>query len=177
MELIADWARQIAAYLIFGSVLSNLIRKQNYLKYVRLVMGIVLIVLLATPMLKLWGQVENYQFHLSRYLLIDEAKDGSFICDINERKEKMMLREVENAVKERIVWIVDGYGLEVMELSLRFCTQEAEYGVLEEINMVLEADTGSYTVFGTDSPDTIRIRDQLAEELGTEKSNISITIY
>jgi len=177
MELIADWARRIAAYLIFGSVLCNLIRKQNYLKYVRLVMGIILIILLATPVLKLWGESENYQFHLSRYLLTGEAKDGTFINDINDRKEKMLLREVENAVKERIVWIVEGYGLEVKELGVRLCTQETEYGVLEEINLFLESDAESDIVFGMDSPDAIRIRDKIAEEFETEKSNICITIY
>ena len=177
MEFLADWARQIAAYLIVGSVLGNLIRKQNYQKYVRLIMGIILIVLLASPIIKLCGLSENYQFYLSRYLLTEEAKDSSFLSEINEWKEEKMVGEVEIIVKERIVRIVKSYGLEVKELNVKICTQEAEFGTLEEVELVLLTEEDVGIVFGTDSPDAIRIRDRIAEEFGAEKSGICITIY
>lgn len=177
MEFITDWARQIAGYLIFGSVLSNLIRKQNYLKYVRLVMGIILIIILARPVLKLLRQEENYQFHLSRYLLTGEAKDSAFIDEISEKKEKLLFREVESAVKVRIEKIVAEYFLNVEDIELQFCMEEEGYGSLEAMILVLDSGSDSKTVYGMAPPDAIRIRDRLAEEFGTEKSNITITIY
>ena len=177
MEFITDWARQLAAYLILQSALSNLIRKQNYQKYIRLVMGIILIVLLATPILKLLKQNENYQFHLSRYLLTGEAKENGFISNIDEKKKAVLFSEVEEMVRERICRIVDAYGLSASEISLQFCSEEDGYGNLEQINLVLQSDSEKYAVYGTDSPDAIRIRDRLSEEFGTQKSGITITIY
>lgn len=177
MEFITDWAQQIAAYLIFGSVLSNLVRKQNYLKYVRLVMGIILMILLAVPVIKLFGKSEDYQFYLSRYLLTGQAQDSAFIQEISEQKEALLLQEVERAVRERIERIVTGYGVEVREAKLQFCTEEAEYGRLKEIHLILESNEDSYDGYGTDTPQAIRMRERLSEEFGTEKSEIIITIY
>lgn len=177
MELITDWARQIAAYLILESVLSNLIRKKSYQKYVRLVMGLILIFLLIAPMLKVLKQSENYQFHLSRYLLTEEAADGAFLEEINEKKDALVLLEVEKAVKKRITEIAEWYSLELRNIELEFNSETAEYGRLEKIYLVMEFDTEVYTTYGTDSPDAIRLRERLAEEFGTEKSNIVIVIH
>ena len=177
MEFITDWARQIAAYLIFESVLSNFVRKQNYLKYVRLIMGIILMILLAVPAIKLLGKSEDYQFYLSRYLLTGQAQDSAFIHEISEQKAALVLREVEAAIQERIVWIVTEYGTQVKEVKLQLCTDEAEYGKLKKIHLVLETNGNSYKEYGIDSPQAIRIRERLSEEFGTEKSEIIITIY
>ena len=177
MDYITDWARQLAVYLIFQSVLSNLVRKQNYQKYIRLVMGIILIILLATPVLKLLKQSENYQFHLSRYLLAGEAKDNGFINEIGEKKEAVLFSEVESVIRERIHQIAEAYGLVIDEVNLQFCTEEDGYGNLEQITLVLTSDTENYSVYGTDSPDAIRIRERLSEEFGTKKSEITVTIY
>lgn len=174
MEFITDWARQIAAYLIFESVLYNVIRKQSYWKYVRLVMGIILMLLLAVPLINLFGKSEDYQFYLSQYLLTGQAKDSAFIQEIGAQKDKLLLQEVERMVRERIERIVTGYGMEVREAKLEFCTEETEYGRLKEIQLVLEANEDNYY---EDSLQAIRIRERLAEEFGTEKSEITITIY
>ena len=177
MEFITDWARQLAAYLIFQSVLSNLIQKQNYQKYIRLIMGIVLIILLVTPVLKLLRQSENYQFHLSRYLLTEEAQDHGFIYGIGEKKEAVLFSEMEQVVKEQIFEIAEAYELEVSDVSLQFGTEGERYGVLEQINLVLRSDSKNFDIYGTDSPDAIRIRDRLSEMFGTEQNRISVTIY
>lgn len=177
MEVITDWARQIAAYLIFETILCNLIQKKSYLKYVRLVMGIILILLLTEPVLKFLNQSENYQFHLSRYLVVGDSEDGAFLNEINEKKDTLVLLEVEKVVKKRIAEIAEGYKLMIRDARLVFNTEISGYGKLEEIQLVLETDNGSFASYGTDSPDAMRIRERLAEEFGTEKTKISITIY
>ena len=177
MELITDWARQIAAYLIFQSVLNNLIHKKSYQKYVKLVFGIILIALLAAPVLRLLKQSEKYQFHLSRYLLADDTADGAFLNEINEKKEAMVLVEVEKAVKSRIKIIAESYGLEIREVKLDFSTETEDFGRLERICLELAACDDAYDPYGTDSPDAIRLRERLSEEFGTEKNNIAILIH
>ena len=95
MEYIIDWARQITAYLIFTSVLTNLIRKQNYLKYIRLVMEIILIFLVAKPLLLVLDYNGDYRFHLSRYLLTEKVSDMTFINQISEVQDEMLLHELK----------------------------------------------------------------------------------
>lgn len=176
MQYITDWAGQIAAYLIFSSVLNNLIRRQNYLKYVRLVMGIILILLLARPAIKLLGQSENYQFYLSRYLLTGEAADDTFLSEISVMQEELLLRELEDTVKKRIETLITGYGLVLQEAELSFCTEESAYGRLDAIRLVLRVPEDRFRMFGTESPDAIRIRECLSEEFGMDKNGIQIII-
>lgn len=177
MEYIVEWARQITAYLIFTSVLTNLIRKQNYLKYIRLVMGIILILLVAKPLFLIFDGDGNYQFHLSRYLLSEDVSDMTFINQVSKVQDEMLLQELVDAISEQIEAMAMSYGFEVRKSEVIFKSGQGQYGIPESIFLELDTKNTEAENFGYDPPDVIRLREYIVNELGVEKKNVIITLY
>lgn len=174
MEFIKEWVCQIAAYLIFSSVISNLVQKQTYLKYMRLVMGVILIMILAKPLLLITGQRENYSFYLENYLNYESAFDRSFIDEIQGMQGELIYREVENVLEKRVRKIAEYQGLEVIEAE--FFMDSTESSVRELTGMRIRLVTEKMQSFGMDSPDVLRLRQSLADEFEIAKQKIEIQI-
>ena len=176
MENIVEWARQITAYLIFTSVLTNLIRKQNYLKYIRLVMGIILILLVTKPLFLIFDD-GNYHFHLSRYFLADDVSDMAYINQISKVQDEMLLQELVDELTEQIENMAMSYGFEVRKSEVIFKTGQGQYGIPESICLELDAKSTEADTFGLEPPDVIRLRERIVNELGIAKENVIITLY
>ena len=172
MEFMKDWICQIAAYLIFTSVVSNLVQKQNYLKYVRLVMGVILIMILSKPLLVITRQKDNYSFYLQNYLNYESAFDSSFINEIQGMQEEIAYQEVETVLEERVRKIVRFQGLELT--TAEFFMNREESSLRELTGMRLRIVTEETQSFGMDSPKVLRLRQSLADEFEISKQNIEI---
>ena len=55
-----DWIQNIAVYLIFVSAVMHAIPGKDYEKYIRFFSGLILILLLFTPLLNLTGMAEEF---------------------------------------------------------------------------------------------------------------------
>lgn len=174
MELMKEWVCQIAAYLIFSSVLSNLIQKQNYLKYVRLVMGVILIMILSRPVLAITGQDENYSFYLQNYLNYESAFDNSFVNEIQGIQEELAFQEIESVLEERIRKLAEYRGLELTRAE--FFMEPEGKSFRELSGMCLWFTTEETQNFGMDSPDVLQLRQSLADEFEIPKQKIEIQI-
>lgn len=75
LEEIYGWLRNISVYLIVTAAVMHAIPGKEYEKYVRFFSGLVLILLLFTPILKLTGREENFRsiYQNSEYELEKEA--------------------------------------------------------------------------------------------------------
>ena len=54
-EAIFDWIKNIAYYMILVSAFLHVVPDENYKKYIRLFTGMILILLLSSPVLQLFG--------------------------------------------------------------------------------------------------------------------------
>lgn len=176
MEYITDWAGRIAAYLVFATVISNLLQKKSYLKYVQFITGIILILIVAKPLLSILSQEENYSFHLNRYLIAEEAADYSFIYEMQSAQEKLTLQKLENQLIERIKFVAENNELEVVSADICFMADSTAYTKPDKIQLVLASTDSNAELFGTDMPAVIRVRETLAEEFGLKKEEIKIEV-
>lgn len=176
MEYISDWAIQIAAYMIFGSVINNLTRKTAYSKYIRIVMGIILILHLCKPILWITSQEANFSFHLDRYLISEDASDRTFISDVVEKRDELIYQELEELVEQRITEIVTSRGFVTESLYIGFYTGEQQYGQIYEIDLNVYGENEGSEIFGMDSPQIIEMRKQISTEFGVDNAKITIQI-
>lgn len=175
MEFITDWARQLAAYLLLGSVMENLVQKTKYQKYVKLISGIILILLLTQPLFRILGQNHNYEFYLSKYLLENVAADSSFLNEIGEIRNRVYLEELNSTLKKRTEEIVMNYGMETETVQISFSDEEKN-GRPVAINLELIRDEEDPVIYAFDSPQVVRLREYLAYEFNLKTENISISV-
>lgn len=176
MEYILDWAHRVTAYLIFTSVLTNLIRKQNYYKYIRLVMGVILIFLVVKPVFVVLKRDGEYRFHLSRYLLTEEASDAMFLDKISDVRDELLFRELEAGLSSRIREMAEDRGFEVRKIEFTFGTGESAYGIPEAVYLELVSENNMTESFGLEPPEIIRLKEELVDEFSFYKKNVTIVL-
>lgn len=85
LNYIYDWMENIAFYLVILVAIMQMIPQNSYQKYIRFFAGMILILMLAGPMLKLFGMTE---FHTMEYQnAMQEIEDASTYMEHIIREE------------------------------------------------------------------------------------------
>lgn len=141
MEYLLEWAWQIICCLIFITVLSNLLPKTGYEKYIRLFSGMVLILLILKPVTesldlddKIAALFQNIQFQ-------EEA--GEFrrqLSQMEQNRFDKMTEEYEKQVEEEVTQMVQAAGLQAENAEVRIETnpESSSYGGVCRITMEIE---------------------------------------
>lgn len=61
MDFLYEWTRNLAFYMIIITVILQIIPGDTYKKYVRFFVGLVLILLLTQPIIKLFGMQKDFK--------------------------------------------------------------------------------------------------------------------
>ena len=78
LEYIYQWIENIAFYLIIFTVAMQMIPNNNYKKYIQFFTGLILIIMLAGPILKIFGAEQEFQ---------DFYKEAEFEQKVKEIEE------------------------------------------------------------------------------------------
>ena len=60
LERLYAWIRSVAYFMVFSAVLSHVIPGRSYRKYIRFFTGLLLVILLLTPVMKLLGMGQEF---------------------------------------------------------------------------------------------------------------------
>lgn len=100
-EILFDWVENIAYYMIMVTAFMHVIPNGNYQKYIRLFTGMILILLLGSPVLNMFGvdqekislmNMEEFQNKLNEInettIYLYELDAASYVTDQSEEKIK-----------------------------------------------------------------------------------------
>ncbi|MEF9941500.1 MAG: stage III sporulation protein AF [Lachnospiraceae bacterium] len=86
-DYIYEWIQNLAFYMIITTAIIQLIPQSTYKRYVRFFTGLLLVVLLVTPILKIFGLEQNFK---------NIYKNATYLQEIREIEEATQyLEEVE----------------------------------------------------------------------------------
>lgn len=95
-ELLTQWIVNLTLFSLFSSVLNKLVPGKTYIPYIRIFNGIMMILILFQPMLKLGGLEQEIEFHFMEEIYETELKQMENILMQVEKKQKA---EWEEAIK------------------------------------------------------------------------------
>jgi stage III sporulation protein AF len=143
-----EWIQRITAYLIVSTAVSNLINGQSYQKYIRLVMGVILIVLLAEPVFLVIQKLDDYQWNLEQYIELDELNDKTEEMNegekIIEKAKEAQKNELTEQLKTSIINQLNVIALEqsmiITEYDMKICEDlySEDYGKLTLLNLEMK---------------------------------------
>lgn len=109
----------------------NLIGDSSYKKYVELVCGMILIIILLNPVTKLLSLDETffYNWNLSNYKI--ESMDKSRLLIAEKKQKEKMQKEYTNQLKDQIEILVEEEGRYLTKLDIRY--KEDSQGVIEKL--------------------------------------------
>ena len=99
MEEIYSWIRNIVIYLLINTIIMNLLGNKSYKKYVSIVSGMILVLIVISPLIKLMKLEENLDYFLQANDFAVEASD--FKSDLN-RMEEAQVDAIFADYKEKI---------------------------------------------------------------------------
>lgn len=119
LQIIYEWMKNIIVFMILTTVVLNLLGKGNYKKYVKLVTGLILVLLVIRPILTLTGNAEYMDFSLDSYDSLSQAKDLKYdIFAMEEAREIDIMKEYKQVILQQTKKLVADEGLEVVDMKL-----------------------------------------------------------
>lgn len=156
IEGLYGWLRNITCYILFMSILDNLLPGKKYGKYLKLFAGMVLILLVVQPFtgsLRLEDRIAHYyESFVFRYQADDLKQE---LLGMEEQRLEQMIAQYEEAVEQDLALMAEDSGLAVLECrAVIERNQEAkQFGMVRSVSMKVVLDEGGLDAVKSEGED------------------------
>ncbi|WP_099466913.1 stage III sporulation protein AF [Konateibacter massiliensis] len=186
---IYQWIKNIAFYMILITAVMNVIPNNNYKKYINLFTGIVMIILVISPISSLLGADIRLDTNFIKNIYNQELGNINLdTYEISETGATNLLEEYKVEIGRQVEEIVEKEGYHMVEANITMDEdRESEtYGNLEKIGVVLTSgeEEGQRIVVSkiqigenqVESPEEISVKNVLEDFYNVGLSNINVNI-
>ena len=152
MDFLYDWVKNLAIFMILISMIRNLLPKSNYEKYVRLFTGMLAVLLVLQPFIKILGIQDNIDdlFSLDIYSQEMDAMKENFL-QAGSDFEDSLISNYEEQIRKQILLLLKEEGIETAQIEFYVCMDETDkrYGSISRMEIYLgkEAEKRENNVF------------------------------
>ncbi len=201
VQLLYGWMKNIIIFMILVTVVRNLLGKSNYKKYVGLVTGMLLVILVVKPIINVLGNEELFNFSFYSYGYQVEAEDpGNVIFDMEGLRNDTIFEEYKALLLDQTERLLNEKGLTILSMDItidedresetfggvKFMDISASYLKTEEAAQVEEIRIDRITISDGEeekkesgkniSPMEINIKNLVADFYNIDSTNINISI-
>lgn len=186
MERFSEWIRGLAFYLIFMTMLLNLLPDRKYEKYFRLFTGMLFILLVFRPFTDLTGlegqiagAFERITFQNDVRLLKKEIEDA------DGKRLSRLMDSYREAVETDLRIMAEGYDVECLSVAavIDVSGDGAGQGALQSVDMRVGLKGGATGGGDTQrerrlaaNREIVRLKKRIGEYYGLEEGNITINL-
>lgn len=181
MGYIYNWVKNLVCFYLLLTVVQHLLPKKSYQKYVRFFSGMLLTILVVSPVLSLLGNEELLRQKISQTEFFQDMDNIKLDTEHLEMTQKeVYLREYENAVGMDVSRMAEEKQLAVQEVKVRL-TEEYEVETIE-MTVRLNEDNGvfvqkaSYADNSAEYPSVHELRQTLMEFYRLDENQITILV-
>lgn len=144
------WIEDITVYMIVVTLIYKLSANSSYKPYIKLFTGLLMVIIIMTPIAKLWNGDMEVSMRKEKY---DWEMESARISEeiYTEESKKIMLDTYREEVKAQICNKLEEYDLFLIDLDVIFGEGE-EYGIIKQVEM-----TVSYEKSNSDQEIQIRV--------------------
>ena len=160
MKAIENWVKDIVFYMIFVTMVMNLLPDPKYEKYLRLFAGAVMILLAFGPLARITGMVEKILFEDDVRTLKEE------LGAVDERRIAGFYERYRAAVESDIRTMAESDGLECVSVSAR----GADAGNLSHVKLVVRGEQNQA------GAEIASVRRKIGAYYGVEERDIEVDV-
>jgi len=205
MAEIYEWVRNIVIYLILNTIIMNLLGNSNYKKYVSIVSGMILLLIVISPFLNLLKLDEILDYYLNANIYKTDVSDyKNKLIFMEEKQKETVFNDLKARVKNHVSELLAEEGLYLYDFDIVINQDEnsGSYGKIEAMDIVAgykdteEEDIPVQKIIidrivisdkeknhfskegrkGLPSPEEINIKNKLSDFYNMEQDNINISI-
>ncbi|QHQ62775.1 stage III sporulation protein AF [Anaerocolumna sedimenticola] len=177
MGEIYGWVKNIVIFLVLTTIITNLLGKSSYKKYVNLITGIILVILVISPLLKLFQLDKTMDYYFTTNSLLAEAEDmNDKLVDAEDNQMSAILKEYKEQIGKQVSNLLEGENLYLTGIEVKVDEDEnsSTFGNLLSLNISAgyirnETKEGSVDIDKVDIED-IKIGEKKENETDKEKN-------
>lgn len=195
MAWVYEWVRNIVIYLILNTIIMNLLGNSSYKKYVSIVSGMILLLIVLSPFLKLLNMEGIMDYYLNSNIYQIEARNFESELKLMEEKQREeVFADYKDNIRDQVEELVSEEGLYIYEFDLVMnMDEESEnFGKITDINIEASHEEhialpiqkinidkiviSEKTLQKLPTPEEIQIKNKLLDFYNMEQDNININI-
>jgi len=143
MEAVYEWIRNITGYILFMTVLDNLLPGKKYGKYLKLFSGMVLILLIIQPLtgsIRLDDKIARYYEAFVFQYETDDLKQE--ILGMEDTRMNQIIAGYEAAVAEDVRQMAEaeGFGVVSCQVTIESNSEAADFGTVRKTSLQVIPD-------------------------------------
>lgn len=144
MEILKDLVRNILTYYIILSVLMAMIGKSSYKKYIEMFSGLVMIIIILNPLIKLFGAQDALDMNLQKNQLYEVTQAESDDIMVAELKQQdAVLKQYKDTIANQIDTVMKNYDFSAtdVEVTIDDDTDSETFGQVKTISVFCQKGT------------------------------------
>jgi len=140
MDQVYAWVKNIVVFLLLIILIDQLMPSSNYKKYIKVSVGLVMILLVFTPVLDLLnkGDVMDYNFELKKFKI--SSQDLEFDPDLaGEQRKELIVSQYKDTLSGQIKQLIndEAFGIIAVEVEINDDYDSEEFGSIHTIYITL----------------------------------------
>lgn len=187
MEGILESVKSLAAYLLFITVVKNLLGNSSYKKYAEFFMGLILILLIIKPLTQLLSLDETIETYLEKNAIQwDYQEVENQLRTAEEKRDQEIWNDYEKILKQQAQKTVTEQNLHLNKAQFTMSQEPDTYGQVKTVTLWVssEEEPGIQVEKITltqddplDTQETRKIKKKLSEEFQIQQSAIELYQY
>lgn len=143
MKTIKEAVQNLVIYMFLVTIILNLVKASSYKKYIELFTGLILILILFTPVVQLLTGKEKLEESLLAKQFFFESRDSAeFIYEAETDTKKELIRLYSEKVKEQIQLLGKEKGIEIERIEIKLNEAEGGFGSIKRVEVWLKEQKG-----------------------------------
>lgn len=143
MNSVYSWIKSIVFFLLIVSIVNNLVGDSSYKKYINLVTGMILIILVVSPLTNLFNINEKIDYYFAKNTFEVDTEDiSNKLIKIENKQKAGIIEEYKNEIERQTKELLEKEGLYISYFKVIMSEKVEEFGIIESIDLV-----AGYTVY------------------------------
>ncbi len=139
MESIYNWIKSIVFFLVLISIINNLVGSSAYRKYINLISGMILIILVVNPILRIFDIDKKIDYYFDKNTFMADRQDiNNDLIRIEQAQKESIIKEYKIEIKNNAAILLEKEGLYISSFNVEVNEEESgnSFGEIEQINLV-----------------------------------------
>lgn len=137
MNLVYGWVKNIVFFLLIISIINNLAGDSNYKKYINLITGMILIILVISPLTNLFNINEKIDYYFAKNSFEVGTEDiSNKLIKIEDQQKASIAIEYKKEIEKQTAQLLEKEGLYISYFQVIISEQAEVFGTIEEIDLI-----------------------------------------
>lgn len=139
MDFIYSWVKNIVFFLVLITIINNLVGDSSYKKYVNLISGMILMILVISPFLNLFDINENIDYYFSKNTFTNNTENiNNELISMEETKMQLIIDEYKKEIESTTKQLLEKQGLYISKfhVDINENFDDESFGEIEQMDLV-----------------------------------------